>query len=88
MYITRKVGPKGQVVIPEALRAQFDITPGTEVMFDTSGGAIIINLQKSAEEVLSAFRKIRESPSRKKSPTMKDLERWYDEQLDERNGLR
>ncbi|MFA6329078.1 MAG: AbrB/MazE/SpoVT family DNA-binding domain-containing protein [Candidatus Micrarchaeia archaeon] len=88
MYVTRKVGPKGQVVIPEELRAQFDIHPGTSVSFNSNDEAIIIVRQKSAEQVLDAFHAIRDAPSIRKAPTIKEMKRWFEEEIEERNGIR
>jgi len=87
MYITRKVGPKGQVVIPEELRTRFDIRPGTSVSFDSDGESIFIVRKKSAEQVLDAFRAIREAPSIRKAPTVKELKRLFDKEIEERNGI-
>lgn len=61
MYVTRKVGPKGQVVIPEELRNQHGIAPGTPVYFDTDGERIIIRRQKDPAQAVQDFLKVRES---------------------------
>jgi AbrB family looped-hinge helix DNA binding protein len=79
MYVTRKVGPKGQVVIPDELRARFGMTPGVQVRFDSTADAVIIARQKTADEVMAAFRAIREKPSLRKAPTVKDMEKWFEE---------
>jgi AbrB family looped-hinge helix DNA binding protein len=40
--MTYKVGPKGQVVLPKAMREQLGIHPGDEVVFEEAGGAISV----------------------------------------------
>ncbi len=40
--VTYKVGPKGQVVIPKAMRDRAGIGPGDEVLFNEEQGAIRI----------------------------------------------
>ncbi len=40
--MTYKVGPKGQVVIPKAIRDRVGIGPGDQVSFDEEQGAIRI----------------------------------------------
>jgi AbrB family looped-hinge helix DNA binding protein len=36
------VGPKGQVVIPKALRDELGIAPGDEVAFSIEDGAVLV----------------------------------------------
>ncbi|MGD0883126.1 MAG: AbrB/MazE/SpoVT family DNA-binding domain-containing protein [Acidimicrobiales bacterium] len=38
--MTYRVGPKGQVVIPKAIRDQLGIAPGDEVDVSLDGGAV------------------------------------------------
>jgi AbrB family looped-hinge helix DNA binding protein len=38
--MTRRVGPKGQVVIPKAFRTAIRLEPGDEVTFSRDGNAI------------------------------------------------
>jgi AbrB family looped-hinge helix DNA binding protein len=40
--MTYKVGPKGQVVIPKAIRDRVGIGPGDQVSFDEERGAVRI----------------------------------------------
>jgi antitoxin PrlF len=40
--MTHKVGVKGQVVIPKAIRDRIGIRPGDEVAFDSDGGEVRI----------------------------------------------
>jgi len=48
-----RVGPKGQVVIPQALRSEFGIDPGAEVIFDHARGNITI--QKAKSNLVAVF---------------------------------
>ena len=50
------VGPKGQVVIPVALRKTLKITPGSKVIFKIDGDRII--LEKLKIDSVSIFRDI------------------------------
>ena len=50
------VGPKGQVVIPVALRRTLKITPGSKVIFKVDGDRII--LEKLKTDSVSIFRDI------------------------------
>ncbi len=53
------VGPKGQVVIPEQLREEAGIFPGSKVAFDfVEGRVVVIPAQKSADEVMAEIRAI------------------------------
>ncbi len=50
------VGPKGQVVIPVALRKTLKITPGSKVIFKLDGDRII--LEKLKTDSVNIFREI------------------------------
>jgi len=45
--IKMRVGPKGQVVIPQDIREEFGIGPGCEVVFDQTDDTITIQKPKS-----------------------------------------
>jgi antitoxin PrlF len=38
--MTRRIGPKGQVVIPKEMRDQLGLRPGDEVIFTLEGGSV------------------------------------------------
>ena len=46
--MTHKVGVKGQVVIPKAIREQIGIRPGDEVSFDSDGEEVRIRRASDA----------------------------------------
>ncbi len=48
--MTYKVGPKGQVVIPKAIRDRLGISPGDEVMVERDGREVRIRLMADDAE--------------------------------------
>lgn len=50
--MTHKVGPKGQVVLPKAMRDRLGIKPGDEVVFDDRDEEILVRRARSKAEVL------------------------------------
>ncbi len=55
MIIKRKVGPKGQVVIPKDIRDLLNIHPGSEILIEFKGDAIIIRAALDEETFLENF---------------------------------
>jgi AbrB family looped-hinge helix DNA binding protein len=53
--MTHRVGPKGQVVIPKALRAAVRLEPGDEVTFSQEGNAIRVERVISADDLMGRF---------------------------------
>lgn len=51
--MTYKVGPKGQVVLPKAMRERLGIHPGDEVRFDEGEGEITVRKAESKADVLA-----------------------------------
>jgi AbrB family looped-hinge helix DNA binding protein len=75
-----KVGPKGQVVIPKALRKALKIHPGSKIIFRLEGDRVV--LQKLEFDAVSLFEGIaKKGPSIKQIPT-----HLYEEELAERAG--
>lgn len=51
--MTYKVGAKGQVVLPKAMRERLGIRPGDEVRFDEGEGEITVRKAESKAETLA-----------------------------------
>ena len=81
----REVGEKGQVVLPKDIREYLDIKPGSTVVFEVREGEIVIRPEKKGRDFVEDFCSV---PKLKKKLTVKDLERIYEEQLEERNAIR
>jgi len=53
--MTHRVGPKGQVVIPRALRREFGIEPGDEVTFWRDGDHVAVKPLHSSAPLKGRF---------------------------------
>ncbi|MCY7343325.1 MAG: AbrB/MazE/SpoVT family DNA-binding domain-containing protein [Pseudonocardia sp.] len=53
--MTVRVGPKGQVVIPQQLRDQLGIRPGDEVDLRRDGGRLVLVPVRAARPLLGRF---------------------------------
>ena len=79
--ITRKIGPKGQVVIPSYLRKTLGIRPGENVTIEVEKGVIMIRpMRESVSDRLWNL-----VPEKEKLPVKKiDLDRYYEEEFAKR----
>ena len=73
-----KVGPKGQVVIPRAIRKALKIEPGSKVQFTLDEDKVI--LEKPAFDAVAVFQKI----AREIHDDRKIDPHAYEEELEER----
>ena len=55
MIIKRKVGPKGQVVIPKDIRELLNIKPGSEILIEIRNNEIVIRSNLNDQEFLKQF---------------------------------
>ena len=76
----RKVGPKGQIVIPNEIRKAVGVKPESKVYVTLEKERIIIRPRKgSIEDFLSIIPK-----EKRKKLKVKNLDRWHEEELEER----
>ncbi len=85
MQLKRTVGEKGQIVIPKDIRDYTGIKPGSEVVFEVKEKEIVIKSQKSGREFVEDFCNV---PKIKKRLSVKKMKDIFEEQLEERHGLR
>ena len=81
LYLIReemKVGPKGQIVIPSAIRKALKIGPGSKVMVTLENDKAII--EKPAFDALAVFRRVARS-----GKSVDEINpHAYEEEIDER----
>ncbi len=77
MIFERKIGSKGQVVIPRDIRDLFNMKPGSKILFKVDGNEITIRIAKDEKDFLKDFFK-----TPKKLTEKIDFKRIYDEQYD------
>jgi len=77
MIIKRKVGPKGQVVIPKDVRELLNIKPGSEVLIEVRNDEIIIRSNLNGQEFLKKF-----IATPKKLTKKIDFKHLYDKQYE------
>jgi len=51
----RKLGPRGQVVIPKEIREQLGLAEGGTLTFEVSGETILVRREPSPEEIVERF---------------------------------
>jgi AbrB family looped-hinge helix DNA binding protein len=77
MIIKRKLGPKGQIVIPKDAREQLNIKPGSEVLIEVVNNEIRIKPAMSEMDFFNNFVK-----TSKKLAEKIDFKKLYDEQYE------
>lgn len=76
----RKVGPKGQIVIPNEIRKIVGVKPESKVYVTMEKERIIIRPKRgSIEEFLNIVPK-----EKRKKIKSKNLDKWYEEEMEER----
>ncbi len=85
LRIKTKVGPKGQAVIPKAVRDELGIRPGDEVYFSTHEGHAHLEKRTPAELVRAFFASLPERRG-ERHLTLAELKRVREEQYEEESG--
>ena len=75
----RKIGPKGQIVIPQAIRKALKMEPGTNVVVGLEGDKVIV--KKPDFDAVAVFRRIAKEIHYNKEI---DPHEAYEESLEER----
>jgi AbrB family looped-hinge helix DNA binding protein len=55
MIIKRKLGPKGQVVLPKDIRTMLGLKPGSEIIIEIEGSEVKIKPSQPADKYLEHF---------------------------------
>ncbi|MDW8034566.1 MAG: AbrB/MazE/SpoVT family DNA-binding domain-containing protein [Nitrososphaerota archaeon] len=84
MKIRRRVGEKGQIVIPEIVREYIGIKPGDEVVMEVRAKELVITPGLSPEEFVNEFCSV----VKQKLTSKIDLEKLIEQEVEERFALR
>lgn len=76
----RKVGERGQITIPQALREKFGIQGGDEVVIREENGKLVIERPVTREDMAAGYRK-RATRSSELAEEMEGISTEADEQL-------
>lgn len=83
MEIRRKVGQKGQIVIPKIVRESLGIRPGDEILMEIREKEALIRASMNVEEFVENFCSVKGKKLTKKV----DLEKILDQEVEERLAL-
>jgi len=84
LEVRRKVGQKGQIVIPKIIREFLTIAPGDEVILEVRGKEVIIRPKMDPAKFIEDFCAVN---GRKLSEKI-DLEKLLEEEIERRFALR
>jgi len=84
MAFRRKLGRKGQIVIPKVVRESLGIGPGDEVVMEIRKKEVLIKPEVDPAKFVDDFCSI----ANKKLTKKVDLERLLEEEVEERFALR
>lgn len=82
MFVTRVVGPKGQVVIPRDIRRKFGIKAGSYLRFDIVDDKVVVEPEVDVERIVDEFCSV--VPVEKKVKGKIDFKKLLDERYKER----
>ncbi|MEM4251142.1 MAG: AbrB/MazE/SpoVT family DNA-binding domain-containing protein [Candidatus Bathyarchaeia archaeon] len=55
MILKRKIGSKGQVVIPKDVRQYVGVEPGSEVIFEVREGEVILKPSRAPDDIVNEY---------------------------------
>ena len=84
MNVRRKIGQKGQIVIPKVFRESVGIKPGDEIVMEVREKEIVIKPGMDPEGFVESFC----SATGRKLTKKVDLERLLEQEVEERFALR
>lgn len=84
MKMRRTVGPKGQIVVPKDAREYLGLKPGTQVIFEVKNRELTIKPELDPEKFVEEFCSV---PGKKLKKEI-DLKKIYEQQLEEKYGVR
>jgi len=83
MKLRRKIGQKGQIVIPKVVREYAGIKPGDEIEMEVREKEVVIRPGMDPEEFVESFCSVTEKKLTKKL----DLEKLMEQEVEERFAL-
>jgi len=83
MKLRRKIGQKGQIVIPKVVRESTGIKPGDEIVMEIREKEVVIKPGMDPEEFVESFCSVTGNKLTKKV----DLERLLEQEVEERFAL-
>lgn len=73
----RKLGPKGQIVIPKDIRERFSLKEGATLTFEVAGNSILVKPEPSPEEIVARFLSVKGRKLRKRVDWKSALDEEY-----------
>ena len=73
----RKLGTRGQVVIPKEIREKLSLTEGSALNFELTGDTILVRPEPSPEEVVERFLSVKGKKLRKLADWKSILDEEY-----------
>jgi len=83
MKLRRKIGQKGQIVIPKVVRESAGIKPGDEIVMEIREKEVVIKPGMDPEEFVESFCSVTGNKLTKRV----DLERLLEQEVEERFAL-
>lgn len=79
MIIKRKIGEKGQVVIPKDIREHMGLDMGVNITFELRGNEVVIKKEADAVKIVEDFFN---TPKINRKIGVKELKKIYEEQYE------